>query len=134
LVVALLLLFTSIQLKLNIFSPIQIEFENRRRGDTGNDCLLSVGGTNFWIAMSYSKPFWSYKFKKSGVRYEVGLCILTGDICWWNGPHKTGIWNDGMIFEDAFMMNFECEERWETDAGYCGSAPKFVKCPGGVCG
>jgi hypothetical protein len=122
------------QLKLNIFSPIQIEFENRKRGDIGNDCLLSVDGTDFRIAMGYSKPFWSYKFKKSGVRYEVGLCILTGDICWWNGPYEPGIWNDGMIFEDALKLNLEFGERCETDAGYRGSAPEFVKCPGGVWG
>ncbi len=81
--------------------------------------------------MGYSKPFWSYKFKKSGVRYEVGLCILTRDICWWNGPYKPGIWNDGMVFEDALMLNLEFGEQCETDAGYCGSVPEFVKCPGG---
>ena len=33
----------------------------------------------------------------------VGLCIKTGDICWWNGPYEPGIWNDGMIFEDALV-------------------------------
>jgi hypothetical protein len=43
--------------------------------DVRNDCLLSVDGTDFQIAMGYSKPFWRYKFKKSGLRYEVGLCI-----------------------------------------------------------
>jgi len=41
--------------------------------------MLSVDGTNFWLAMGYSKPFRSYKFKKSGVRYEVGLHIKTGE-------------------------------------------------------
>jgi len=56
-------------------------------GDVGNDCLLSVDGTDFRIELGYSKPFWSYKFKKSGLRYEVWLCILTGDICWWSGPY-----------------------------------------------
>jgi hypothetical protein len=78
------------QLKLNIFSPIQIEFKNRKKGDKRNDCLLSVHSTNFWIAMGYSKTFWSYKFRKSGVRYEVGFYILMRDICWWNGPYSLG--------------------------------------------
>jgi hypothetical protein len=66
--------------------------------DVGNDCLLSGDGTDFQIAMGYSKPFWSYKFKKSGLWYEVGLCILTGDICWWSGPYAPGKWNDLTIF------------------------------------
>jgi hypothetical protein len=39
-----------------------------------------VDGTNFWLAMGYSKPFWSYKFQKIGARYEEGLCIKTGGI------------------------------------------------------
>ncbi len=93
-----------------------------------------MDGTNFWLAMGYSKPFWSYKFKKSGARYEVGLCIKTGDICWWNGPYEPGIRNDGMIFKDELVSILEYDKRCETDGGYEGSAPEFVKCPKGVCG
>ena len=60
--------------------------------------MLSVDGADFCIAMGWSKSFYSYKFKKSGLRYEVGLCIKTGDICWWSGPYAPGIWNDLSIF------------------------------------
>jgi hypothetical protein len=63
----------------------QIRFENRKIGDVGNDCMLSVDGTDFRVAKSYEKPLYSYKFKKSGLRYEVALCIKTGDICWTAG-------------------------------------------------
>ena len=100
----------------------------------GNNYLLSVDCTDFRIAKGYSKPSWTYKFKKSGVRYEVGLCILTGDICWWNGPKEPGIWNDGMIFEDALKLNLEFGEQCETDAGHRGSMLEFVKCHGVVWG
>ena len=110
----------------------QIKFENRKRGDIGNDCLLSVDGTDFRIAMGYVKSFWSYKFKKSGLRYEVGLCIRTGDICWWVGPYAPGVWNDNMIFNDALVSALEPGERCETDRGYQGSAPIYAKCPGVV--
>jgi hypothetical protein len=92
--------------------------------------LLSVDGTDFRIAMGYLKPFWSYKFKKSGLRYEVGLCILTGDICWWSGPYAPGNWNDLTIFRDSLVSMLEHGERCETDRGYQGSAPTYVKCPG----
>ena len=81
--------------------------------------------------MGYSKPYYSYKFKRSGYRYEVGLCIKSGDICWWHGPYEPGDWNDQMIFEDALAKNLEFAERCETDRGYRGSAPAKVKCPGG---
>ena len=82
--------------------------------------------------MGYCKPFWSYKFKKSGLRYEVGLCILTGDICWWSGPYAPGVWNDLAIFGDSLAMMLEPGEWCETDRGYQGSAPTHIKCPG-VC-
>jgi hypothetical protein len=94
--------------------------------------LLSVDGTDFCIAMGWSKSFYSYKFKKSGLRYEVGLCIKTGDICWWSGPYAPGIWNDLSIFRDGLMTHLEPGERVETDRGYRGSAPKYVKCPDGL--
>jgi hypothetical protein len=58
----------------------KILFENRKSGDVGNDCLLSVDGTDFRVAKSYERPYYSYKFKKSGLRYKVALCIKTGDI------------------------------------------------------
>jgi hypothetical protein len=59
--------------------------------------------------MGYSKPYYSYKFKQSGHRYKVGLCIKTGDICWWHGPYEPGDWNDQMIFEDALAKNWSLQ-------------------------
>ncbi len=114
-----------------LHSFIQIVFENRKEGDVGNDCLLSVDGTDFRLAMGWNKSFYTYKFKRSGHRYEVGLCIRSGNICWWNGPYEPGNWNDEMIF-NALAKNLEDFERCETDRGYRGSAPAKVKCPGGL--
>jgi hypothetical protein len=39
-----------------------------------------------------------------------------------------------MIFKDALVSMLENGERCETDGGYWGSAPEFVKCPKGVWG
>ena len=80
--------------------------ENRKKEDNLNDCLLSVDGTDFCLAKKYSKRYNSYKFKKSGYRFEVGLCIKTGDICWWRGPNPPGDWNDNMIFNYALAKNW----------------------------
>ncbi len=96
----------------------------------GNDCLLSVDGTDFRVAKSYEKPFYSYKFKKSGFRYKIALCIKTGDICWWAGPYLPGNLNDNMIFRARLVHFLEEGERCETDDGYQGSAPMYAKCPG----
>jgi hypothetical protein len=75
-----------------------ILFGNRKSGDVWNDCLLSLDSPDFRVAKSYETPNYSYKLKKSGLWYKVALCIKTGDICWWAGPHLPGIWNDNMIF------------------------------------
>ena len=39
-----------------------------------------------------------------------------------------------MIFKDALKSMLEYGKRCETDGGYRGSAPEFVKCPKGVWG
>jgi hypothetical protein len=84
----------------------QILFENRKVGDVGNNCLLSVDGTDFCVAKSYEKPYYSYKFKKSGFLYKGALCIKTGNIFWWAGPYLPGIRNDNMIFQDELVHFF----------------------------
>ena len=109
---------------------LQIIFENRFKRDVGNDCLMSVDGTDFRIP-EHGRKFFSFKFKKSGLRYEVGLCILTGDIVWINGPYECGLWNDLMIFRNSLLSHLEPNERVEADDGYLGEHLKKVKCPKG---
>ncbi len=109
-----------------------ILFKNRKVGDVGNNCLLSVDGTNFCVAKSYEKPYYLYKFKKLGLRYEVALCIKTGNICWWAGPYLPCIWNNNMIFQDGLVHFLEAGERCEMDDGYRSSAPLYAKCPGDI--
>ena len=100
------------------------------KNDRGNDCLVSVDGTDFRIA-EHGKKFYSHKFKKSGLRYEVCICILTGDIVWINGPYEAGKWNDISIFRDSLLTHLEANERVEADDGYVGEHPQYVKCPRG---
>ena len=74
--------------------------------------------------------WYSHKFKKSAVRYEVGLCILTGRIVWVHGPFNCGEWNDISIFRDSLLSHLQdAGERAEADDGYIGEAPGFIKCP-----
>ena len=94
----------------------------------GNDCLITVDGTDFRIA-EQGKIFYSHKYKKSGLRYEVGLCILTGDIVWINGPYECGTWPDISIFRNSLISHLSYGERVEDDGGYIGEAPDHIKCP-----
>ena len=60
---------------------------------------MSVDGTDFMIdEESPFDPRWfSIKFKNAGVRYEIGICIQTGDIVWVNGPFPCGTYPDHVI-------------------------------------
>ena len=103
-------------------------WEHRFKNDKGNDCLVSVDGTDFRIA-EQGRLFYSHKFKKSAVRYEVALCILSGDIVWLNGPYEAGIWHDISIFRNSLQSHLGLNERVEADDGYVGEAPLAIKCP-----
>ena len=91
---------------------------------------MTVDCTDFRIA-EQGKRFYSFKFKKSGLQYEICLCILTGDIVWINGPYECGTWNDIKIFRNALMTELVPNERVEADDGYVGEHPQHIKCPAG---
>ena len=69
------------------------------------------------------KKWYSYKFRRSGLRYEVALSILGGDICWICGPWPPGLYNDLDVFREALATYLEPGERVEADDGYIGEAP-----------
>ena len=91
----------------------------------GNYCLVSVDEVDFEITEPYpydrewSRRCFSPKFKGPGVRYEIALCILTGDIVWVNGPFACGQWSDWKFFsEGGLASNLDPNERVEADDGY----------------
>jgi hypothetical protein len=94
-------------------------------GNNNNHCLLSVDGTDFL-------GFYTNKTNSSELHYKVALNILTGDICWINGPFLPGEWNDLEIFRSGLMTWLEVFERVEADDGYEGEAPLKVKCPSSI--
>ena len=105
--------------------------ENRFIGDTFNDCMLSVDGTDFEVYF-HGRRFYTKKTNSSGLRYEVAINTKTGDICWINGPFLPGEWNDLEIFRSGLMTWLEVFERVEADDGYEGEAPLKVKCPSSI--
>lgn len=89
---------------------------------------MSVDGTDFRIPHAGSN-FYSFKYKASGLRYEVAVCILSGECVWVNGPFEPGMYNDIQIFRTAIMDELEEGERVEADDGYRAESPGKVKCP-----
>ena len=96
--------------------------------DKGNDCLISMDGTDFQVPEN-GRSFYSHKFKKSGVRYKLGVCILIGDCVWVHGPFECGNWLDINIFNNSLKHHLTENEQVEADNGYISEAPLYIKCP-----
>ena len=84
---------------------------------------MNVDSRDFNIA-EHGTKWYSHKFKRSGLRYDVGICIMTGDIVCANEPYEPGVYNDIMIFKSHLGF----VERVEADDGYIGEAPLCIKC------
>jgi hypothetical protein len=74
----------------------------------------------------FSRRWYSHKFKGPGVRYEVALCIQTGDIVWINGPYACGSWADIRIFRHVLIHHLGEGEMVEADRGYRGE-PGYIR-------
>jgi hypothetical protein len=100
----------------------------------GNDCLVSVDGTDCPIQHQSLAPesFYSHKFHAHGLRYELALCITTGDIVSVVGPFLCGDWPDMEIFRFCLKGMLDRYERVEADDGYVGEDPESIKVPGSI--
>jgi DDE superfamily endonuclease len=88
-------------------------------GDLGNRCKISIDGTDCPIEepQPFNKKYYSHKFNGAGVKYELGLCIVTGWIVWYNGPFPCGN-TDLQIARLRVCTHLEKEERILADGGY----------------
>ena len=109
----------------------QIIWENRLVDDVGNKCKITVDGVDC-IVEQRGKVWYSQKFKRGGLRYELGICIRTGDLVWIHGPFPPGDWNDLMIFWHALKHQLHPGECVEADDGYKAEDPEVVRAPAGV--
>ena len=116
---------------------MQINFEDRKLYDVGNDCLMTIDGTDFRVPQSGEAKtgnwFASHKYAgKSALRYEIGVSIIGGDLVWIQGPYPAGRFNDIAIFNKVLRHFLEEGERVEADNGYVGATDK-IKCPDNPC-
>ncbi|EFX70022.1 hypothetical protein DAPPUDRAFT_113096 [Daphnia pulex] len=70
-----------------------IEWENRfHRALRGSNILVSIDGVDFRIMepSPFNPKWYSHKFHGPGLRYELAICIQTGDIVWAYGGLPCG--------------------------------------------
>ena len=100
-----------------------IVWENRNKNFTNSPwCRVSVDGTDCPIEepSPFDKKWFSHKFKKAGLRYEIAVSIFSGDIVWFNGPFPCGEWPDIAIFRSGLKDMLDNNEMVEADNGYKG--------------
>lgn len=66
------------------------------------------------------------------MKYEVAICILTGEIVWIMGPFPCGDWHDVNVFRFALKQMLDEGERVEADDGYVGEDPLTARVPGSM--
>lgn len=84
--------------------------------------MISVDGIDCAVQEPYpfSERIFSKKLNGPGFKYEVGVCIATGDIVWINGPFEAGM-HDVTIFQDHGLKDALCDDECvEVDNGYNG--------------
>lgn len=81
--------------------------------------------------MRFNKRFYSHKFNGNGLRYEVGVCIATGDIVWISGPFRCGM-NDLSVSREGGLLGGALKEgeMAEADLAYQGEK-WYIKTPVG---
>ena len=111
--------------RIQLLQFIKITWPDELGGN--NIWIMSVDGTHCWIAepghpnFSQDSEYYSHKFNKAGINYELGIALATGKLIWMNGPFKAGR-NDLNIFTQEGL-----EERLRIlgkkslgDGGYAG--------------
>jgi len=97
--------------------------------------VISVDGTHCWI-MEPGHPDWSqdsryfsHKYGKAGVVYELGIALFTSRLVWMNGPFPAGD-SDQHVFKRKGLRNKlqETNKRAIADGGY-GGFPTLLSTP-----
>lgn len=80
---------------------------------------VSLDGTDFRInePTPFNKKWFSHKFKSAGIRYEIGISIVMGEIVWASGGFPCGEWPDLKIAKDLYLK-YASNEVTLADKGY----------------
>jgi len=78
-----------------------------------------------WNNKKRWKGYYSEKFNGPGLRYEIGMCIATGNFVWINGPFAAA-YSDLQIFRNDLMLELGVGEKAVADQGYNGESDYIV--------
>ena len=89
---------------------------------------MSIDGTHFRInePVPFDTLWYSHKFNGPGLAYELGLCIKTGNIVWYNGPFPSKH-PDISIFRANLKSLLLPGEKVVADLGYKGKGKARAK-------
>ena len=99
----------------------QFQFDDRFEDAYLNQsCFISVDGVDCPInePNPFDRGYYSHKLKHAGLRYEIGVCIRTGNIVWCNGGFRCGNFSDLAIARQSLIPELEQGEKIIADNGY----------------
>ena len=102
-------------------SHFKILFENRFNGMIpGQNVFVTLDGTDFPVneAYPFDKSLFSHKLNAAGIRYDIALNIVTGDIVYWSGGEKAGEFPDIVIARNGILHLIDEGEMILADKGY----------------
>jgi DDE superfamily endonuclease len=102
------------------------------------DWIITVDGTHCWInepthpIWSQDTSYYSHKFNKAGLNYELGIALSTSRLVWMNGPFPAGT-NDISIFSNKGLEHKlqELQKKAIGDLGYSGH-PGTISTPNAI--
>jgi hypothetical protein len=97
--------------------------------------VVSVDGTHCWIhepghpEWSQDSRYYSHKFGKAGVAYELAIALACSRLVWMNGPYPAGD-SDLKMFKRKGLKEklTEADKRGIADSGY-GGYPTLLSTP-----
>ena len=109
----------------------QINLSNRFLNATTNQVVfLTVDGVHFRIyePTPFHRGWYSHKFNKAALTYEVSINIRTGDICWTFGDFRAGV-SDLQMTRWGLYSELPPNEKVIADKGYSGQPDRFIMTP-----
>jgi len=105
--------FVNLLAQLNV-----VKWENRLKNSNSN-MHVSLDGTDYRIRepQPFNRKWYSHKFKGPGIRYEIGISIVEGEIVWASGGFPCGQWTDLKIAKDVYLR-YARNEITLADKGY----------------
>lgn len=83
-------------------------------------CFVSLDATDCPIQepSPFSTKWYSHKLEGAGLKYEVGLCIRTGEIVWVYGGVPCGKFPDLKLARERYIHEVSVGEKTIADKGY----------------